>query len=99
MPKAKLTFSAKVWVYPGIGGWHFVYVPKSDAATIRSYNPKRVGFGFVPVTATVGKTTWKTSLFPSKQEGTYLLAIKHAVRKKEQIFDHDTIDVSIDFKA
>lgn len=99
MPKHAITFSAKVWIYPGVGGWHFVYLPKSEAARVAKLQVQKVGFGFIPVRATVGKTTWKTTVFPSKKEGTYLLAIKAAVRKKEQIFEHDMVSVSLVFGA
>lgn len=95
MPKHEITFSAKVWVYPGMGGWHFVYLPKSEAARIAKLQVQKVGFGFIPVSATIGTTTWKTTVFPSKKEGTYLLAIKAAVRKKEQIFEHDAVRVTV----
>lgn len=99
MPKHTIIFSAKIWVYPGVGGWHFVYLPKSEAAHIAKVHTKKVGFGFIPVMATIGSTTWKTTVFPSKKEGTYLLAIKAAVRKKEHIFEHDTVNISLVFGA
>lgn len=94
MPKREFTCTAKVWVYPGVGGWHFVYLPKTATQLIAQSRTKRVGFGFVPVTATIGNTTWSTTLFPSKKEGVYMLALKAAVRKKEHIFEHDTVTVT-----
>lgn len=99
MSKYSCTFSAKVWVYPGVGGWHFVYLPKRDAAELVKIKTKKVGFGFIPVTATVGTTSWKTTVFPSKQEKTYLLAIKAAVRKNEQIVEGDMVRVALVFGA
>ncbi len=95
MPKTAVTFSAKVWVYPGVGGWHFVYLPKKEALRISAQHTKKVGFGFIPVTVAVGGTHWKTTLFPSKREGTYLLAIKASIRKKEGIYEGDTIAITL----
>ena len=40
----------------------------------------RRGFGSVRVEATVGPTTWRTSIFPSKESGSYVLPVKKAVR-------------------
>lgn len=96
MPKRTITFSAKVWVYPGVGGWHFVYLPKKHAPRIAQSTQKKVGFGFIPVTAVVGTTRWKTTLFPSKQEHTYLLALKAPVRKKEGIYEGDTVAITLE---
>ena len=80
-----LTVRGRVWKYPGYGGWHFFTVGKRLAARIKksTITPRR-GFGSVYVTARIGKTEWRTSIFPTK-EGTYLLAIKAEVRKKERI--------------
>jgi hypothetical protein len=95
MSKKVHTFSANVWVYPGVGGWHFVYLPKDIAKRIDMAKPKKVGFCFIPVSVTVGDTCWKTTLFPAQKENTYLLALKASVRKKEMIHQGDTIQVSL----
>lgn len=86
---------AKVWLYPGMAGWHFIYVGKSQSKEIKeSLGGVRRGFGSVPVTATVGKTSWDTSIFPDKS-GAYLLPLKALVRRKEGIFADKTITFSI----
>lgn len=61
----------KVWMWQGESGgnWHFAYVSDKASARIRSLKktqPRR-GFGAVRVLATVGKTSWETSIFPSKE--------------------------------
>ena len=99
MPKHSCSFSAKVWLYPGVGGWHFVYLPKSEVARVADMKVQKVGFGFIPVTATIGTTSWRTTVFPSKKEGTYLLALKAMVRKKEQIVAGDMVRVTVVFAA
>ncbi len=80
-----ITVQGTIWKYPGFRGWHFFTVNKTVSARIknRSLAPRR-GFGSLYVTARIGTTEWKTSIFPTK-EGTYLLAVKSAVRKKEKI--------------
>jgi len=84
----------KVWRYPGEAAWYFVYVPKDLSQRIKdsARNKKKVGFHFVKVKATVGKTTWNTSLFPTK-DGPYLIAIKADVRHKEGIAEGDSVKI------
>lgn len=49
------------------------------------------GWGSLPVMATIGKTSWKTSIFPDKKSESYLLPLKAEVRKKEKIYEDQTI--------
>ena len=58
---------------------------------------KQNGFGSVRVAVTIGSTTWKTSLFPSK-EGAYLLPIKAEVRKKERIAAGDAVPLTFELE-
>lgn len=79
-----------------MAGWHFVSVPKKQSVEIKkSFGMPKRGWGSIPVAVTIGKTTWKTSIFPDKQSGGYLLPLKAGVRKKEQIFSEDTISFTI----
>jgi hypothetical protein len=48
------------------------------------------------VIATVGRTSWKTSIFPDKKRGGYLLPLKAAVRTKEKIELGNTVAVTIE---
>jgi hypothetical protein len=96
--KKNFKFTAKVWRYPAQAAWYFVYVDDKTTEVIKKMkNKKKVGFGFIPIEATVGKTIWQTSLFPTK-EGEYLIAVKALVRKKEGIFDGDKIGVRFKMK-
>jgi hypothetical protein len=92
----RFSFSAKVWVYPGIGGWHFVNLPKNLSKQIKKV-AKTYGSGFVKAKVTVGKSSWVTALFPHKESETYLISIKKQIRKKEEIFEDDKIKVSFTF--
>lgn len=84
----------KVWRYEGQGAWHFVYVPKDLSQRIKdaARNKKKIGFHFVKIKATIGKTSWQTTLFPTK-DGPYLIAIKADVRHKENIAEGDTVTI------
>lgn len=92
MIRKEYQIKAKVWLYPGLGGWHFVTLDKKLSKSIRDKYPK----GFVKIKAKLGKTSWYTSLFPHKQSESYLLSVKASVRKKEGIFEGD--EVSIEFR-
>lgn len=89
---------AKVWQYPGFAGWHFVDIDKKTSALIKKrFSHLKKGWGSLPVTVKLGKSVWKTSIFPSKGDY-YLLALKAAIRKKEHIVYGDTINFSIKIK-
>jgi hypothetical protein len=97
--KKHYTFSSKVWLYPGMSGWHFIGVPKVESAAIKSSVKVKAGFGSVPVEVQVGKQVWTTSIFPDKKSGQYLLPLKAVVRKREGIYADDTIDIRIKLLA
>jgi hypothetical protein len=82
------TCTAKIWKWPGNMGWHFITLPRELAHTIATTHPK----GMIPITATVGATTWDTALFPHNPSG-YLLPIKASTRKAEDLWEGETITV------
>jgi len=93
MPCLQIIVRGKLWKYPGKGGWCFVSLSEEDSRSLK--NEKRIdraGYGYVPITATLGSSVWRTTLFPSK-EGPYLLAIKADVRAKERIGVGDDVVV------
>lgn len=80
------TFSAKLWCYQAEkAAWYFVTLPEDYGGQIKFTRERRVGFGSVRVDVEVGQTRWKTSLFPYKETGSYILPIKAEVRKKEKL--------------
>lgn len=80
------TFKAKVWVYTGPAAWHFVTLPKKLAAEIKTFHGGlSKSFGTIAVLATVGGTSWKTSVFSDTKSGSYILPLKAEIRKKEGI--------------
>ncbi|PIV90833.1 DUF1905 domain-containing protein, partial [Candidatus Gracilibacteria bacterium CG17_big_fil_post_rev_8_21_14_2_50_48_13] len=72
-----ITFSAQLWLWnTEKGSWHFLTVPQEYTALIKSFQVQGRGFGSVPVRATIGASTWKTSVFPQSKEGTFILPVK-----------------------
>jgi hypothetical protein len=91
------TLKSEVWLYPGMAGWHFMSVPKKQTEDIKKrFDSKTRGWGSLPVTVAIGKTTWKTSIFPDKKSGMYLLPLKAEIRKKEKIQSNDIVTFSIE---
>lgn len=82
----KYTFQEDVWVYPGKAAWHFITVPSDTTKDINFFfQHQKRGWGSLPVTVTIGTTTWLTSIFPDKKTNSYLLPLKAEVRKKENL--------------
>ena len=75
--------------------WYFVTLPVQDGQHIRFAKGKGAGFGSVRVLATIGKTSWKTCIFPDKTSGSYLLPIKAEVRKAEHICEDGSFQLTI----
>lgn len=92
MPKKEYIIQTKVWLYPGMAGWHFASVPKKESEKITAdFSKKKRGWGSLKVRATIGKTVWESSIFPDKKSGTYLFPLKLSVRRAEGIAAGDTI--------
>ena len=77
------------------GSWIFFTLSKTATEQVKQLNkaPRR-GFGSVRVRATIGQTTWDTSIFPDKTRG-YVLPVKAKVRKKEGVGEGDTVTVTL----
>lgn len=90
------TVRAKVTRYPGMDAWFFAMIPVSAGKQIKkTYGAHAGGWGSLKVNATMGKTTWQTSIFPDKKSGSYVLPLKAAIRKAEQIVEGKTISLTI----
>ncbi|MBI2611039.1 DUF1905 domain-containing protein [Candidatus Kaiserbacteria bacterium] len=89
---------ARVWLWPGEqGAWHFAHVDKKLSEEIKErHGSHKRGFGSLRVTVTMGKTKWKTSIFPDKRSGTYLLPLKASIRRAEGISEGDTITFTLE---
>ena len=80
-------FDAELWEWessPQGAAWVFVTVPAEGTEEIRLRSGPPRGFGSVRVEATIGGSTWRTSVFPDKERG-YVLPVKKAVRRAESL--------------
>lgn len=93
MKKQKYKLKGKVFLWSGDkAAWHFLGIDKGPASEIRkNFGGIAKGFGSLPVQVTIGKTAWKTSIFPDSKNGTYLLPLKASVRKAEAIYAGDEV--------
>jgi len=92
------TFTAPLWKWQARdepGGWWFVSLPFDVADAVEAQAVPGAGFGSVPVEVTVGATTWRTSVFPSNEQKTYVLPIKKSVRTAERIGEGDDVHVEL----
>ncbi|HEV3268974.1 MAG TPA: DUF1905 domain-containing protein [Acidimicrobiales bacterium] len=88
----RLKFSGEIWFWRGPSPFHFVTVPDEESAELHAVSSLlSYGWGVIPVTARVGETNWKTSLFP--KDGGYLVPIKSVVREVERLELGDTVQI------
>lgn len=101
MKPNKYKIKSGVWLYPGeTANWHFTTIPKKESDKInKKFWDKRRGWSSFPVSVTLGKTNWRTSIFFDKKSGTYLLPLKSQVRKKEGIMAQDKVSFTIEIKV
>ncbi|WP_295855578.1 DUF1905 domain-containing protein [uncultured Microbacterium sp.] len=72
------------WEARSDSDWYFVALPPDLSAEIRETQTFPRGFGGVRVDATIGGSTFRTSIFP-QAGGVYVLPLKRAVRDAEGI--------------
>jgi hypothetical protein len=94
------TFTAECWLWQSTAtAWHFITVPQDKSEEIKFFDEnlheKRRGWGAVRVLATIGNTSWETSIFPSVKQEAYILPIKAEVRKKEKILVGNDVKVKL----
>ncbi len=92
------SFSAEVWLWQSESAtaWYFVTLPVELSEDIKAFTKHLArGFRSVKVEVRIGATTWNTSLFPSKEQGAYLLPIKKPVRVAENIGAASKVEVHL----
>ncbi len=97
-----IRFTGKVWVWMSGKGekpvrWFFVTVEGGPAAELKLASMGlTAGFGSLPVRVWIGATTWRTSVFPHRESGGWLLPLKAAVRKEAGVHEGDEIEVTLE---
>ena len=98
MRTSSYTFTTTLWeMSTTAAAWVFVTVPAEASEAIRSVpRPPRPGFGSIRVRASIGGTTWSTSIFPDSKVGCYVLPVKKSVRAAEGIERGDAARVTVE---
>jgi hypothetical protein len=92
----EFTFESTVVRWEGKAAWHFLLLPSDLSHEItRLCGDMKGGWGSLPVDVRIGATAWKTSIFPSKGNDAYLLPLKAAVRKAEDLSEGDTVEIQL----
>ncbi|MBC7878311.1 MAG: DUF1905 domain-containing protein [Anaerolineales bacterium] len=87
----------KIWYWRGPAPFYFVTVPAKQSRDIKDISGLvTYGWGMIPVTVQIGKTEWKTSLWPKND--LYIVPIKVSVRKAEKLDEGDTITVRLEVR-
>jgi hypothetical protein len=91
----ELAFEAELWQHDGEGGWHFVTLPLAVADELRDRVPGGRGFGSRRVVASLGGSTWSTSVFPDAGSGSFVLPVKQSVRRENDLLAGDVVSVTL----
>lgn len=88
------SFESTVIYWRGPAPFFYAPLPAAEAEEVRRVAKfVTYGWGVIPVEATIGGVTFTTSLFP--KDGTYLLPLKDAVRRKANVTAGDVIAVEM----
>jgi hypothetical protein len=93
-------FTAELWRWDARqqDTWTFVTLPPEVSASVEDEadaQGPRAGFGSVRVEVRIGRTTWRTSLFPDKASGCFVLPVKRAVREANGVDEGDLVEVAL----
>ena len=93
------TFTAKAYHYSTSAdmiGWTIVSLPKEISIEIRdNFKYLEEGWGRMKATAKAGNSEWKTAIWFDTKQDTYLLPLKAAIRKKENIALNEDVEITI----
>ena len=74
----------------------FATVPREVSEMIREETDgRRGGFGSVKVAVRIGETDFSTSVFPDSKSRCFVLPVKKAVRRTEEIEDGDPVEITL----
>jgi hypothetical protein len=92
-----IEFSGRIIHWRGPAPFLFVPVPEEQSRDIKGVsNMVTYGWGVIPVHVKVGKTEWKTSLFP--KDGRYLVPIKMSVQRAEELDVGDEVTLRLEIR-
>ena len=92
-----IEFDGIIWFWKGPSPFFFVTVPAEQSHDLKAISGiVTYGWGMIPVHVRIGKTEWKTSLFP--KDGRYLVPLKDSVRKAEKLAEGDNVTVRLEVR-
>ena len=92
----ELKFSAPLQRWIGENGWFYVVLPEDSWEMLRSMSGiSSRGFGSIKVSVQVGRSEWKTSIFPDTKMKRYILFIKIEIRNSENVTIDDVLELTI----
>ncbi len=90
-----IEFEGAIWFWKGPAPRYFVTVPEEECRDLKAVSGfVTYGWGMIPATARIGKTAWKTSLFP--KDGRYIVPIKASVRKAEKLEEGEQVIIRLE---
>lgn len=88
-------FSGEIWYWRGPAPHHFVTVPAQLCQELKAISGSvTYGWGMIPAQVQIGKTRWKTSLFP--KDGGYIVPIRASVQSAEQLNVGDSVTMRLE---
>jgi hypothetical protein len=97
-PAMELTFDGIVWEWRGPAPYHFVTVPAPQSEVVSELaSAVTYGWGMVPVDVSLGRTRWRTSLYP--KDGGYVLPLRDSVRNQEHIALDDKVRIRMTVRS
>ena len=92
-----IKFSGKIFYWKGPAPFYFVTVPPKQCSDLKAIlKLVTYGWGMIPVNVQIGKTEWRTSLFP--KDGGYIVPIKASARKTEQLAEDDKVTLRLEVR-
>ncbi|MCE9646786.1 MAG: DUF1905 domain-containing protein [Chloroflexi bacterium] len=89
-----IEFSGKIFHWRGPAPFLFVAVPDEPSRDLKAISAMvTYGWGVIPVHVRIGKTEWKTSLFP--KDGRYLVPIRMSVQQAENLKEGDLVTLRL----
>lgn len=90
-----IEFEGDIFEWRGPAPFLFVAVPAEPSHDIKAIaGVVSYGWGVIPVTVRIGRTEWKTSLFP--KDGRYLVPIKVSVQRAENLKIGDRVAIQLE---
>ena len=91
-----MEFEASLWEHDSVGAWCFVTVPAELSDDLLMGAGPPTAFGSIRVEVGVGGSVWRTSVFPDKRSGCYVLPVRKAVRRAEDLEVGDPVRVRLE---